>query len=89
MFVQLWQNGKKIIGFDAPPLQNDYPTSLWDAGDVIIDPHLLDLSTLPPGDYQVLTGLYNFTTGDRLPAGIDGKPLPDYAVNLGTITIEM
>lgn len=89
VFVQLWQNDKKITGFDAPPLQNDYPTGLWDAGETIIDPHLLDLSTLFPGDYQVLIGLYNFETGQRLPAGINGEPLPDHAVNLGTITIGM
>ncbi len=87
VFVQLWRNDEKVAGFDAPPLNNDYPTSLWDAGEVILDPHPLDLSAIPPGEYRVLTGLYNFTTGDRLPAESGGAPLPDYAVDLGAISI--
>ena len=78
-----------MAGFDSPPLNNDYPTSLWAAGEVIFDPHPLDLSTLTPGEYQVIVGLYNFATGDRLPAKANDEILPNYAVNLGAITISM
>jgi hypothetical protein len=88
VFVQLWGNGKQVAGFDAPPLDNDYPTSLWSAEEVILDPHLLDLSAIPPGEYQILAGLYNFATGERLPATAESVPLPDDAVELGTIQIE-
>jgi hypothetical protein len=52
-----------------------------------VDIHPLDLSLLPPGDYYFLAGLYDPQTGERLPVfGPDG-PLPDYAVNLGSIEI--
>jgi len=87
VFIQLWRNGEFVAGFDSPPLNNNYPTHLWDAGEVIIDAHSLDLSALPPGEYHVLTGLYNFTTGERLPATVSGDPQPDYAVDLGLIEI--
>ncbi len=87
VFIQLWRNGEFITGFDTPPLAGDYPTSLWEAGELIVDPHPLDLSTIPPGDYTLLTGLYNFTTGERLPASAEGAPLPDYAVELGMISV--
>jgi hypothetical protein len=88
VFIQLWRDGEFIVGFDTPPLNNDYPTTLWAAGEVIIDPHPLDLSSLLPGEYQVFAGLYNFTSGERLSATADGQPRPDSAVELGTIRIE-
>jgi hypothetical protein len=87
VFIQLWRNDQFAAGFDSPPLNNNYPTRLWDAGEVIVDVHRLNLSTLPPGKYRILTGLYNFATGQRLPATANGEPLPDYALDLGTIQI--
>jgi hypothetical protein len=87
VFIHLWRRGEFITGFDAPPLANDYPTSLWAAGEVILDPHPLDLTSLPPGDYQIKVGLYNPATGDRLPVTVSRSSLPDHAVPLGIITI--
>jgi hypothetical protein len=88
VFIQLWQQGEKMAGFDAPPLTGDYPTSLWASGEVILDPHDLDLSTIPAGEYLILAGLYDLTTGDRLPASIGETLLPDYAVNFGFVHLE-
>ncbi|MBI1878140.1 MAG: hypothetical protein HYR94_07925 [Chloroflexi bacterium] len=88
VFIQLWQKEAKIRGFDAPPLAGDYPTSLWASGEVILDPHDLDLSAVPLGDYQILAGLYHLTTGDRLPASAGGTPLPNYVVDIGTLNLE-
>lgn len=87
VFLQLWRGSEQAAGFDGPPVQNDYPTSLWQPGEIIVDTHPLNLSTLPPGDYELLTGLYNPTTGDRLPAFAAGQPLPNYAVNVGQIQV--
>ena len=80
VFIQLWQDGQQVRGFDGPPVAGDYPTTLWAAGEVIVDAHPLDLSDLPPGEYRLVAGLYNYQTGDRLPAFKDGEPLLDYAV---------
>jgi hypothetical protein len=88
VFVQLWQGGQQVKGFDRPPLDNNYPTSLWAAQEVIIDPHPLDLSQVPAGDYQVLVGLYHLATGARLAATAGGTPLPNYAVDLGPLRVE-
>ena len=92
VFIQLWPAAAQVragaaAGFDGPPLAGDYPTSLWAAGEVIVDSHPLDLSLLPPGEYRVLAGLYNAATGDRLPAAAGDEPLPDYAVDLGLIQV--
>lgn len=88
VFIQLWRGGQKMTGFDTQPLAGDYPTSLWETGEVILDSHPLDLSGLAPGEYQVLAGLYNLASGDRLPAVRDGTPLADFAVDLGIVRIE-
>jgi hypothetical protein len=91
VFLQLWGDtttgAAQVRGFDSPPVQNDYPTSLWAAGEIIVDTHRLDLTGLPAADYELLAGLYNPTTGDRLPALVAGQPLPDYAVNLGQLQV--
>jgi hypothetical protein len=99
VFLQLWRaaplvdsttagaKAEYVAGFDGPPVQGDYPTSLWAPGEIIADTHPLDLSTLPAGEYYLLGGLYNPTTGDRLPASTPTDSLPDYAVNLGTIQV--
>ena len=80
--------GKRYVaGFDGPPVQGDYPTSLWAPGEIIVDTHSLNLAALPRGEYYLLAGLYNPATGERLPAATSAGPLPDDAVNLGPIRV--
>ncbi|MBN1992136.1 MAG: glycosyltransferase family 39 protein [Anaerolineae bacterium] len=88
IFIQAWRitpPPEQAAGFDGPPVQGAYPTSLWAPGEIIVDSHPLDLSNLPPGEYNLRVGLYNPATGERLPAfGPDGL-LPDYAVKVGVV----
>lgn len=95
VFIQAWsdagvaQVGSEtyVAGFDGPPRQGDYPTSLWQPGDIVIDTHPLDLSRLPHGRYELIVGLYNPANGERLPAVSGGDILPDYAVRAGALDI--
>jgi hypothetical protein len=87
VFIQLWQGERQMAGFDGPPLQNDYPTGLWEAGEVIIDPHRLDLSGVSPGEYRLVAGLYQLASGERLALSAGGQPLPNNVIDLGTIRI--
>ncbi len=88
VFIQLWQDGRQVAGFDGPPFTGDLPTTYWRPEQNLKDVHLLDLSQVPPGNYRLLVGLYNPQTGERLPAfAVGGTPLPDYAVDLGPITV--
>jgi hypothetical protein len=88
VFIQLWQNGRQVTGFDALPLGGDYPTSLWEAGEVIIDPHPLNLAAVAPGEYDLLAGLYHLASGTRLSASSQGTPLPNSALNLGHLHLK-
>ena len=59
--------GETIAQQDQPPLNGLYPTSLWDAGEIIVDTINLPLpDQLPDNGYKVVVGLYDFQTGRRL-----------------------
>ena len=66
---------------DIAPLQGRYPTSWWDANEIIIDPHPLPLPPdLAPGRYTLRLGLYQPDSGRRLTlenSGQDFVDLPD------------
>jgi hypothetical protein len=54
---------------DGPPLGGLQPMTHWVPGEVLPDRHVLALPPdLPPGRYQILVGMYDAETGDRLPA---------------------
>jgi hypothetical protein len=59
--------GETVAQKDQPPLNGVYPTSLWDPGEIIADPITIPLpSGLPEGTYQLVVGLYDLHTGQRL-----------------------
>ena len=68
VFVHLLDSNGQLRGqADSPPTSGKYPTSVWDAGEVISDIHSLPLAPdLPIGDYTLVIGLYYPGTGNRL-----------------------
>jgi hypothetical protein len=78
---QVWATG------DDAPRQGAYPTSWWEAGEVILDEYTIPLAAdVPPGRYRVQVGWYD--AGGRVSAvGTDGTRLPGEAVALGTAEV--
>lgn len=74
---------------DNPPQQGRYPTSAWAAADRIVDRYHLELPPdAPPGEYQMLAGMYRWPGGERLPAtNAEGVPYPNNAIRLTTLTL--
>lgn len=68
VFVQLVDgDGNLVASGDAPPLNGDYPTGLWEAGESIIDPKSIQIpADIEPGTYQIFVGLYDPITGARM-----------------------
>jgi 4-amino-4-deoxy-L-arabinose transferase-like glycosyltransferase len=68
VFVQLLDSSREqVAGADAPPVNNFFPTTLWQADDHIDDQHQLTIpANLPPGSYPLLIGLYDPESGARL-----------------------
>jgi hypothetical protein len=69
VFVHLLDSsGNQVTGADSPPVNGDYPTTLWQAGEQILDEHTMLLpADLPPGEYGLAVGMYNPDSGARVP----------------------
>ena len=53
---------------DNPPVDGFYPTTTWEAGEIVRDQYDLGISPdTPPGQYQIEVGMYLAETGERLP----------------------
>ncbi len=75
--------GNLLANWDAPVAQTPlgyYSTWVWEVGETIIDERGLRLpeGVLPLGeDYQLVIGLYDSTTLERLPVMVNGQPAGD------------
>jgi 4-amino-4-deoxy-L-arabinose transferase-like glycosyltransferase len=63
---------------DSPPAAGRYPTSLWNAGEIIVDEIVLPLSEVSPGRYTPIVGLYESPAGPRLT--VPGTPANEVAL---------
>jgi uncharacterized membrane protein len=74
---------------DGPPGAGCCPTNTWVAGEVIVDHHPIRLGAdLPPGDYQIVAGLYEEEADTRLPAlDADGQRFPHDLVPVGQVVV--
>lgn len=80
VFVHLFDptTQRLVAQNDAPPRRGAYPTSWWVAGEVVSDTVTLSLQGVPPGEYRLAVGLYEYPSGVRLRARTaDGAPIPD------------
>jgi hypothetical protein len=77
VFTHLLDDKKQIWAQkDSQPLGGDYPTSIWDVGEVIKDDYeLVVKADAPTGEYQIEMGMYELATGQRLPI-LDEEGLP-------------
>ena len=84
VFVHLY--GDDLVGqHDGSPECNIMPTTRWEPGQVIVDPHIIPIAEDSPlGELRVVTGMYNLITQERLQvAGND-----DNLIELTSIRIE-
>ena len=73
---------------DDQPRQGWYPTTIWQAGEVIPDQYTITVPTdLPPGDYPLVLGMYDAAANTRLPLTHDGQPQPYDAFFVGEIRV--
>lgn len=68
-------DGALVAQRDQPPLQGFYPSDRWLRGRAFQDQYNLTLADeSPPGAYQLLIGLYDPATGERLPL-VEGESI--------------
>ncbi|NJK79249.1 MAG: DUF2723 domain-containing protein [Chloroflexaceae bacterium] len=92
VFLHLCQNCTipPAASEDAPPMDGYLPTSTWIPGNLVHDERGIALpADLPPGQYQLLVGMYNPgdpTTTARLPI-TSAYPVDTNRLLLGTVEI--
>jgi hypothetical protein len=72
--------GEVVAQSDGPPMDGEWPTSLWLPGMTLDDTHTIQIPPeLPPGTYHLLAGLYDPATSERLtlPDGSDSLLLTE------------
>jgi len=81
-------DGRMWGQWDNPPVRGTYPTSQWSAGERVFDQYAIPVDTqAPSGNYRVLIGLYEATSGRRLMVlDEDGQVIGD-AVPLSQIVV--
>lgn len=85
----LGPDGRLVLQQDRLLQSGNQPTSEWRVRDVVKDEYQLLLPPdSEPGQYVVITGVYYWETGERLPVwDADGQRLTDDTITLGTITL--
>ena len=88
VFTQLIGPDGQVWGQqDNPPLGGWYPTPLWQPGEVVQDDFAFAIDSLAPaGNYQLIVGLYDSQTIERLPIRTTGS-LDTDQVTVGHITV--
>lgn len=72
---------------DNMPLQNSLPTTCWRPGEFIADPYaIVAPPDAAPGEYTIRAGMYDLTTGERLPVTGPAEHPPDQVI-LGPVQI--
>lgn len=79
------ESGQIVAQRDAPPNNNNSPTWIWQPGDVVRDVHQLVQPETAVGELDILVGLYDRVTGERLLASQNGRPLPNNAFPLPVV----
>jgi uncharacterized membrane protein len=77
VFTHLYDQSERLWGQkDGPPIDGSYPTSKWQLGETLVDRYEIPLHPqAPAGAYRLAVGLYDPSTGVRLPVSGDASVL--------------
>lgn len=89
VFVQLLGVAEPVAQIDTQPGRGSYLTSRWRPGEIVIDHYRLSIpNQLPRGEYALIIGMYNLTTGARVRTfDANGAPMESDRVIFERITL--
>lgn len=74
--VKLFEAGDKVENFKNYPATGLLPTRLWPLNSTVRETMTVHLpDSLPPGNYDIVVGLYDETSGERLPVELHQSPV--------------
>jgi hypothetical protein len=73
------ETGELVAQVDVMPYNWTYPTTWWEAGEIVSDEIAISLAGVPPGTYRLEIGVYPPDSGIRLPltSGREPQQPPD------------
>ncbi len=78
----------KVAQFDVLPADGFNPMTRWESGELVPQSILMQFDTsVPPGDYKVVFGMYDPVTGENVAVLSSPDTLPGDRLRLGDITI--
>ena len=82
--------GQSYGGHDGIPVHGTRPTTVWTPGEILADRHDITLpATIAPGAYRFEIGLYEESSGARLPAyGAQGQRLEQDRIMLDGLAVK-
>ena len=90
VFVQVIdEEGIKAGQVDRLPCDGGCPTTTWRTGDLVGERYDLSIGIdVPPGQYQIISGMYDLATGENLPwLNAQGGSVGNHLV-LGVIDVQ-
>jgi hypothetical protein len=90
LFVHLRDaEGRNLAQIDVPPWQGLFPPHTWTPGALVVERQEMWLPyELPAGEYQLVMGLYDPQTWQRLPAYSGETHLANDEIDLGTVYLQ-
>jgi hypothetical protein len=86
----LTEDGRLVAQSDSIPVYGTFPTEQWQAGQYILDEHLMAIGAdVSPGRYWLKIGLYSADNGERLAVrDAAGHELPERSLPLVQVEVE-
>jgi hypothetical protein len=91
IFTHLLTTDNRLVAqSDSIPVYETFPTDQWQAGQYVLDEHLIAIgSDVPPGRYWLKIGMYTADTGERVAArGAAGREMLDRSLPLVQVEVE-
>lgn len=82
IFIQVFSGDTRIGQVDTRPMNGQYPTMIWDMGEIVMTEHTLSLDSPVDEDTYLLIGMYTFPSLERLFVTIDDISQPDNVIRL-------
>jgi len=86
----LTADGRLVAQSDGIPVYGTWPTDQWQAGQYILDEHLMSIGAdVPPGRYWLKIGMYTAENGERVTArDAAGREAPERSLPLVQVEVE-
>lgn len=87
VFVHILDENGGIVGqSDIRPWEGQYPTFIWDEGEIVATDHTIDIGDNASDDLTIYSGMYTYPDITNLPVTQNGEDVPERHIMLGNLS---